>query len=145
MASTSELLTNVWALHVRWPKYSSFSFRISPYNDYSGLIWEVLQFFFRRNTTSKSFNISLYPWVQKTRRTPVFPESTLRPFCDHQWPSSEQGLIPLAGRNLRVIKEWGMNEGERERDRILKQKKEEKRGSMDLNSKSSVPFLASKM
>lgn len=38
-----------------------------------------------------------------------------------------------------------MNEGERERDRILKQKKEEERGSIDLNSKSSVPFPASKL
>ena len=26
------------ALHIRWPKYWSFSFSISPYNEYSGLI-----------------------------------------------------------------------------------------------------------
>ena len=26
------------ALHIRWPKYRSFSFSISPSNDYSGLI-----------------------------------------------------------------------------------------------------------
>ena len=26
------------ALHIRWPKYWSFSFSISPFNDYSGLI-----------------------------------------------------------------------------------------------------------
>ena len=26
------------ALHIRWPKYWSFSFNISPYNEYSGLI-----------------------------------------------------------------------------------------------------------
>ena len=26
------------ALHIRWPKYSSFSFSISPSNEYSGLI-----------------------------------------------------------------------------------------------------------
>ena len=25
-------------LHIRWPKYWSFSFSISPFNDYSGLI-----------------------------------------------------------------------------------------------------------
>ena len=29
---------NVLALHIRWPKYWSFSFSISPSNDYSGLI-----------------------------------------------------------------------------------------------------------
>ena len=26
------------ALHIRWPKYWSFSFNISPFNEYSGLI-----------------------------------------------------------------------------------------------------------
>ena len=26
-------------LHIRWPKYCSFSFSISPSNEYSGLIW----------------------------------------------------------------------------------------------------------
>ena len=30
--------SNVLALHIRWPKYWSFSFRISPSNEYSGLI-----------------------------------------------------------------------------------------------------------
>ena len=29
---------NEWALHIRWPKYWSFSFSISPSNDNSGLI-----------------------------------------------------------------------------------------------------------
>ena len=31
------LLSNMSALHIRWPKYWSFSFSISPYNEYSGL------------------------------------------------------------------------------------------------------------
>ena len=30
--------SNESALHIRWPKYSSFSFNISPSNEYSGLI-----------------------------------------------------------------------------------------------------------
>ena len=30
--------SNVSALHIRWPKYWSFSFTISPSNEYSGLI-----------------------------------------------------------------------------------------------------------
>ena len=29
---------NESALHIRWPKYWSFSFSISPFNEYSGLI-----------------------------------------------------------------------------------------------------------
>ena len=30
--------SNESVLHIRWPKYWSFSFSISPYNEYSGLI-----------------------------------------------------------------------------------------------------------
>ena len=32
------VFSNEWALHIRWPKYWSFSFIISPSNVYSGLI-----------------------------------------------------------------------------------------------------------
>ena len=32
------VFSNESALHIRWPKYWSFSFRISSYNEYSGLI-----------------------------------------------------------------------------------------------------------
>ena len=32
------LFSNESALHIRWPKYWSFSFNISPCNEYSGLI-----------------------------------------------------------------------------------------------------------
>ena len=32
------VFTNESVLHIRWPKYWSFSFSISPSNDYSGLI-----------------------------------------------------------------------------------------------------------
>ena len=32
------ILSNVSVLHIRWPKYWSFSFSISPSNEYSGLI-----------------------------------------------------------------------------------------------------------
>ena len=33
-----KVFSNELALHIRWPKYWSFSFSISPSNDYSGLI-----------------------------------------------------------------------------------------------------------
>jgi len=33
-----QVLFNEWVLHIRWPKYWSFSFSISPFNGYSGLI-----------------------------------------------------------------------------------------------------------
>ena len=32
------VFSNESALHIRWPKYWSFSFNISPYNEHSGLI-----------------------------------------------------------------------------------------------------------
>ena len=32
------LVSNESVLHIRWPKYWSFSFSISPFNEYSGLI-----------------------------------------------------------------------------------------------------------
>ena len=35
---TIRVFTNESALHIRWPKYWSFSFSISPSNEYSGLI-----------------------------------------------------------------------------------------------------------
>ena len=36
--SQDQGLFNESVLHIRWPKYCSFSFNISPSNDYSGLI-----------------------------------------------------------------------------------------------------------
>ena len=32
------VFSNEWAVHIRWPKYWSFSFNISPSNEYQGLI-----------------------------------------------------------------------------------------------------------
>ena len=36
--SNIRVFSNEWALHIRWPKYRSFNFSISPSNEYSGLI-----------------------------------------------------------------------------------------------------------
>ena len=33
------VFSNESALHIRWPKYWSFSFSISPSNEYSGVVW----------------------------------------------------------------------------------------------------------
>ena len=35
------VFSNESALHIRWPKYWSFSFNISPSNEYSGLVFTV--------------------------------------------------------------------------------------------------------
>ena len=36
--NSARVFSNESALHIRWPKYWSFSFNISPSNEYSGLI-----------------------------------------------------------------------------------------------------------
>ena len=38
-----KVFSNESALHIRWPKYWSFSFRISPSDKYSGLIFFAVQ------------------------------------------------------------------------------------------------------
>ena len=38
MIPSIKVFSNEWALHIRWPKYWSFSFSITPSNEYSGLI-----------------------------------------------------------------------------------------------------------
>ena len=38
-------LSNEYALHIRWPKYWSFSCSISPFNEYSGLISPRIDWF----------------------------------------------------------------------------------------------------
>ena len=50
--------SNVWALHIKWPKYGSFSFSNSPSKEYSGLI---------------SFRIELFGFlsVQGTLKCPI--------------------------------------------------------------------------
>ena len=35
---SAKIFSSESVLHIRWPKYWSFSFSISPFNDYSGLI-----------------------------------------------------------------------------------------------------------
>ena len=39
------VFSNESALHIRWPKYWSFSFSISPSNEYSGLIFFRIDWF----------------------------------------------------------------------------------------------------
>ena len=39
-----KVFSSVWALHIRWPKYWSFSFSISPSNEYQGCFPLGLQF-----------------------------------------------------------------------------------------------------
>ena len=68
--SQLQVFANESALHIRWPKYWSFSFNISPSNENSGLIsfrmdWlDLLSWFFSNTTLQKhqffSAQISLW-------------------------------------------------------------------------------------
>ena len=50
------VFSSEWALHIRWPKYWSFSFSISPFNKYSWLISFTIYWFdlFAIQSTLKS-------------------------------------------------------------------------------------------
>ena len=44
-SASGSFLSNELVLHIRWPKYWSFSFSISPSNEYSGLIFFRMDWF----------------------------------------------------------------------------------------------------
>ena len=75
--SSIRVLSNELALHIRWPKYWSFSLSISPSNEYSGLIsfridwfgllavWGTLRvFFIKKKITSLQQRIWNFSGVQ---------------------------------------------------------------------------------
>ena len=62
-------------LHIRWPKYWSFSFSISPSNEYSGLI---------------SFRIDWFDLLQSKGLSRVFSNSTVR---KHQFFGAQPSLL----------------------------------------------------
>ena len=52
---------NESALYLRWPKYWSFSFSISPSNDYSGLVSFRIDWFYLLAVQSPKRNKVIYP------------------------------------------------------------------------------------
>ena len=73
------VFSNKLALHIRWPKYWSFSFSISPSNEYSGLISFRIYWFdilAVQGTLKSLLQQQMYGWeVQITER--VVPELPL--------------------------------------------------------------------
>ena len=62
-------LSNESALHIRWPKYWSFSFSISPSNEYSGLIsftidWSNRSQFSHNDTQISNYIVFLLKYLQ---------------------------------------------------------------------------------
>ena len=69
-----KVFSNEWALLIRWPKYWSFSFIISPYNGYSGLI---------------SFRMAAWVSLQSKGLSRVFSNT---PVQKHQFFSAQLSL-----------------------------------------------------
>ena len=64
--SQHQVFSNESVLHIRWPKYRSFSFRISPSNEYSGLILSLFFFFLLKKKKSiylAALDLSCLMWV----------------------------------------------------------------------------------
>ena len=79
------VFSNESALHIRWPKYWSFSFSISPSNEYSGLIsfrmaWLDL---LPVQGTLKSFLQHHSSRASILRHSAFFYSPTLAPIPDH--------------------------------------------------------------
>ena len=68
------VFSNESALHMRWPKYWSFSFSISPFNEYSGLI---------------SFRIDWFDLLAVQRLSRVFSNTTVQ---NHQFFGTQLSL-----------------------------------------------------
>ena len=63
------VFSNVSVLHIRWPKYWSFSFSISPSNEYSGLIsfmidWSNRSQFSHNDTQISNYIVFLLKYLQ---------------------------------------------------------------------------------
>ena len=68
------VFSNESVLHIRWPKYQSFSFNISPSNEYSGLV---------------SFRIDWFDPLQFKRLSRVFSNTTVQ---KHQFFGAQLSL-----------------------------------------------------
>ena len=76
MFSSIRVFSNELALHIRWPRYWSFSFSISPSNEYSGLI---------------SFRMDWFDLLAVQGLSRVFSNTTIQ---KHQFFSTQPFLWP---------------------------------------------------
>ena len=88
--ASMRVFSNESVLHIRWPKYWSFSFTISPSNEYSGLISFRMDWLdllavqgplksLLRTTVRKHRLFSAQPSLWSLYRTPMQPRGPLRP------------------------------------------------------------------
>ena len=64
--SSIRVFSNESVLHIRWPTYWSFSFCISPSNEYSGLISYRIDWFDLLSVQGTLKSLHIYNWLQST-------------------------------------------------------------------------------
>ena len=88
------VFSNESALPIRWPKYWSFSFSISPSSEYSGLVSESIGSFFKVMGISLSF--TAFPFCIRFK-TLFLPWRLQRYFT--LWPSESVVVFPFVCRS----------------------------------------------
>ena len=96
--SSSRVFSNEWVLYIRWPKYWSFSFSMSPSNEYSGLI---------------SFRIDYLISLLSKGLSRVFSSTTIQ---KHQFFSTQ----PIYGPTLPSVRDYWKNHSLDYRDFVSK-------------------------
>ena len=70
------VFSNESALRIRWPKYQSFSFSISPSNKYSGLFRWIFQWIFRTMNIQWIFflKVAVFQWLKTDDKLNTYQE-----------------------------------------------------------------------
>ena len=81
------VFSNEWVLRIRWPKYWSFSFSISPSNEYSGLISFMIDWFDFLAVSSQQSHVSYHIMVQDFINSPKGPRTdlTIKRWLQRSW------------------------------------------------------------
>ena len=68
--SSIRVFSNESALHIRWPKYWSFSFNISPSNEHPGLISFRMDWLDLLSTIFNNISVGKIPWRREWQPNP---------------------------------------------------------------------------
>ena len=99
------VFSNESALHIRWPKYWSFSFSINPSNDYSGLIYFRIDWFDLLTVQGTLKGLPTVPQFKSINSSALslLYGPTLTSIHDH-WKNHSFLYTDLYQQNLRAIK-----------------------------------------
>ena len=104
------VFSNESVLHIRWPKYWSFSFSISSFSEYSGLISFRIQFSLLEGERSHAIEMSCSSWGSiDPPANRIFPLGLSRVFSNttiqkHQFFGSQLSLYSNSHIHTRLLK-----------------------------------------